>query len=169
MKTNTYKEHDLTAVVAMDANRGIGKGNSLAWRLPEDLAHFKRVTIDKPIIMGRKTFESIGKPLPLRENIVLSRSGDFSPQGVQIARTVEQVLHLVGARPASVIGGSEIYRLMMPYLRRLIVTEIDATFDCDVFFPEIDKNDWLETERSPSFFSEKAQLRYAMVAYTREV
>lgn len=164
---NTYTLHDLTAVVAMDADRGIGKNNALAWHLPEDLAHFKRVTVDKPIIMGRKTFESIGKPLPMRENIVLSQSADCRHQGVKCVHTIEQALDVVGSQPATVIGGSEIYRLMMPYVRRLIITEIDAKFDCDKFFPEINKYDWREVERSPSFLSEKAQLRYGIVTYTR--
>lgn len=165
----TYKNHDLTAIVAMDAKRGIGKGNGLAWWLPEDLAHFKRMTIDKPIIMGRKTFESIGKPLPRRENIVLSRSGSFGHEGILHAHTVERALELVGGQPGSVIGGSEIYQLMMPYLRRLIITEIDASFDCDTFFPAIDKKEWHETERTPAYFSEQAQLQYTFVTYTREV
>src|SRR5476649_1920887 len=104
----------LTIIVAMDAQRGIGINNTLPWRLPEDLAHFKRLTTGHPIIMGRKTFDSIGRPLPNRRNIVITRNTDWRHDGVEAVSSVEAALALLDGQSGFIIGGADIYRQAMP-------------------------------------------------------
>jgi len=131
----------------MDRNRLIGNNNQLPWHLPADFAHFKSVTMGKPVIMGRKTFESIGKPLPGRTNIVLSRSPDARFEGVECVSSFEQALALVpDADEVMVIGGSTIYEMLLPRADRLYLSYVEAEFDGDAWFPEIDNNQWLELE-----------------------
>jgi dihydrofolate reductase len=131
----------------MDRNRLIGNNNQLPWHLPADFAHFKSVTMGKPVIMGRKTYESIGKPLPGRTNIVLSRDPDISFEGVACVSSFEQALLLVAdAEEVMVIGGSTIYEMLLPRANRLYLTYVDAEFEGDAWFPEFDKNQWFELE-----------------------
>ena len=131
----------------MDRNRLIGNNNQLPWYLPADFAHFKTVTMGKPVIMGRKTYESIGKPLPGRTNIVLSRSSATRFEGVECVSSFEQALALVpDAEEVMVIGGSTIYEMLLPRADRLYLTYVEAEFDGDAWFPEIDNNQWLELE-----------------------
>lgn len=137
----------LTLVVAMDAQRGIGVDNRLPWHLPEDLAHFKRVTVERPIIMGRKSFDSIGRPLPKRRNIVVTRNRAWSHEGVEVAGSLEQAIALAGDGPSSIIGGAQIFGEALPLADRMIVTHIDAVYRCDTFFPEIDPAVWRVTAR----------------------
>jgi dihydrofolate reductase len=137
----------LTLVVAMDAQRGIGVDNQLPWHLPEDLAHFKRVTLGHPIIMGRKTFESIGRPLPKRRNIVVTRNADWSHEGVEVAGSLQDAIALAGDEPASIIGGAQIFGASMALADRMIVTHIDSVYRCDTFFPEIDASVWTVAAR----------------------
>jgi len=158
---------ELTLVVAIDAQRGIGVDNKLPWHLPEDLAHFKRVTLGQPIIMGRKTFDSIGRALPGRRNIVVTRNPDWRHDGVEAVTSLEDALALVGGAPASVIGGAQIYDASMPLAGRMIVTEIDHAFDCDTFFPAIDRAIWAETARE-THHSQASGYDYAFVTYERQ-
>jgi dihydrofolate reductase len=137
----------ITLVVAIDAQRGIGVDNKLPWHLPEDLAHFKRVTLGHPIIMGRKTFDSIGRPLPKRRNIVVTRNRDWRHEGVDSAASLADAIALVGDEPASIIGGAQIFNESMAIADRMIVTHIDGVYRCDTFFPEIDPAVWRETAR----------------------
>jgi dihydrofolate reductase len=137
----------ITLVVAMDAQRGIGVDNQLPWHLPEDLAHFKRVTLGHPIIMGRKTFDSIGRPLPKRRNIVVTRNRGWSHEGVEVAGSLQEAVALAGDEPASIIGGAQVFTEAMPIADRMIVTHIDGVYRCDTFFPEIDAGTWRETAR----------------------
>jgi dihydrofolate reductase len=131
----------------MDRNRLIGNNNQLPWHLPADFAHFKSVTMGKPVIMGRKTYESIGKPLPGRTNIVLSRNPGTRYEGVDCVSSFEQALALVpDAEEVMVIGGSTIYEMLLPRANRLYLTYVEAEFDGDAWFPEIDNNQWLELE-----------------------
>ena len=133
----------VSIIAAMDRNRLIGNKNQLPWHLPADLAHFKRLTMGKPILMGRKTFESIGRPLPGRTNIILSRSRDFAAEGILIASTLKQALdYAAGAEELVVIGGSSLYRLVMPSADRMYLTLIDAAFEGDTWFPEYDLRQW---------------------------
>jgi dihydrofolate reductase len=133
---------DLTLVVAMDAARGIGIDNRLPWHLPQDLAHFKRVTLERPIVMGRKTFDSIGRPLPRRRNIVVTRNPDWSHEGVDVARSLEQAIAMLNGEAASIIGGAQVFAQAMDVADRMIVTHIDKVYDCDTFFPAIDPTLW---------------------------
>lgn len=156
----------ISIIVAMDAQRGIGINNTLPWRLPEDLAHFKRLTTGHPILMGRKTFDSIGRALPNRRNIVITRNPDWRHDGVETAASVPEAVALCQDAPAFIIGGAEIYRQSMALADQLIVTQIDRTFDCDAFFPEIDGAVWRESAREEAA-SEAAGLRYAFVTLRR--
>ena len=158
----------LTLVVAIDAQRGIGVDNKLPWHLPEDLAHFKRVTLGRPIIMGRKTFDSIGRPLPGRRNIVVTRNADWRHEGVEAVTSLDAAIALAGEEEASIIGGAQIFAAALAVADRMIVTEIDHTFACDTFFPPIDQAVWVETERE-QHHSEANGYGYAFVTYVRRV
>jgi dihydrofolate reductase len=156
----------LSIIVATDRKNGIGIRNTLPWRLPEDLAFFKRTTTGHPVIMGRKTFESIGRPLPNRRNIVVTRDAGWRTDGAETAHSVEQAIALAGEEEIFVIGGAQIYREILPHVHRLIVTEIDADFECDAFFPAIDPALWKETGRE-THRSEANSFSYAFVTYER--
>jgi dihydrofolate reductase len=157
----------ITLVVAIDAQRGIGVDNKLPWHLPEDLAHFKRVTLGHPIIMGRKTFDSIGRPLPKRRNIVVTRNAGWQHEGVEVALSLQDAIAMVGDEDASIIGGAQIFGESMALANRMIVTEIDHTFRCDTFFPPIDPAQWIETARE-QHHSEANGYGYAFVTYERK-
>ncbi|MYN15980.1 dihydrofolate reductase [Rugamonas sp. FT107W] len=157
----------LTIIVAMDAQRGIGINNTLPWKLPEDLAHFKRVTTGHAIIMGRKTFDSIGRPLPNRRNIVITRNADWRHEGVEAVNSVEAALALLDGAPGYVIGGAEIYKQSMQLADQLIITEIARTFECDAFFPALEAGAWEETARE-QHASATADLQYAFVTLRRK-
>ncbi|MCU6433763.1 dihydrofolate reductase [Undibacterium sp. Jales W-56] len=156
-----------TIIVATDRQNGIGINNALPWHLPEDLAHFKRTTSGHPIVMGRKTFESIGRPLPNRRNIVISRNPDWQHEGVESVASLAAAQALVADQQTFIIGGAEIYQQALPLADTLIVTEIQQTFDCDTFFPAIDRSEWKEIARE-NFISEKNRLAYAFVTYQRQ-
>lgn len=122
-------------VVAHDRNRVMGHGGSLPWHLPEDLKHFRRLTLEKPVIMGRKTFESIGKPLVKRRNIVVTRNTTYLPEGVEVARSVDEVFEMTAEdREIAVIGGAEIFNEFAPFVDTAFVTEVDAAIEGDVFY-----------------------------------
>jgi dihydrofolate reductase len=131
-------------VVAMARNGVIGRDNGLPWgRLPEDLKHFKAVTLGKPVLMGRKTFESIGKPLPGRTNRVLTRDQGWKAEGVIAVHSLDEALT---GDYVSGIGGAEVYRLLLPVANRIYLTRIDADFSGDTVFPPIDYSEWVETD-----------------------
>ena len=134
-------------VVAMSRNRAIGRDNQLPWRLPADLAFFKRVTMGHPVIMGRRTYESIGKPLPGRLNIVVSGNRDFRAPGCTVVGSMEEALRAAaGAEEVSIIGGSSIFAAALPHADTIYLTEVDADVEGDVFFPPFDRSQWRETE-----------------------
>jgi dihydrofolate reductase len=155
----------LTIIVAMDAAHGIGIQNRLPWHLPEDLAHFKRQTSGHPIIMGRKTYESIGRPLPKRRNIVISRNPLWRADGVECAVSLADACRLTGDETAFVIGGAQIYAQVLPLVQRLLITEIEHRFECDTFFPAIDSGQWRETGRESH---QTPEFDYAFVEYQRQ-
>ncbi|NQE48173.1 dihydrofolate reductase [Herbaspirillum rubrisubalbicans] len=156
----------LTIIVATDLNNGIGIRNTLPWHLPEDLAHFKRTTSGHTILMGRKTFESIGRPLPNRRNIVITRNAQWQHPGVETAGSLAQAAALAGAAPAFVIGGAQVYAEALPLVDRLIITRIARAFECDAFFPAVDEEVWQETARE-QHHAETSGLDYAFVTYER--
>jgi len=137
----------LSLIVATANNNIIGKENTMPWHLPADLAYFKRVTLGKPVIMGRKTFESIGFPLPGRKNIVISRNLDYSAKGIQVVGSVDEALDLVtDVEEVMVIGGATIYQHCLAQADRLYVTHINADIEGDTKFPEYDTNtNWEKT------------------------
>jgi dihydrofolate reductase len=141
----------IAQVVAMSRNRVIGRDNALPWHAPEDLKRFKRLTTGRPVIMGRKTFASIGRPLPKRLNIVVTRDRDFRAEGVVRAFTIEEALRLAEESmlgdEAMVIGGAQIFELVMPMTQTIHLTEIELDVDGDTFFPELDPRAWRETAR----------------------
>lgn len=138
------------ALIAAVANNGvIGKGNHIPWHLPADFAHFKRMTMGKPLIMGRKTFESIGRPLPGRTNIVVSRQEGYQPDGVLVISSLEAALEHAQeiakadrANEVMVGGGAEIYRQAMPHADRMYITQVELEPDGDAYFPPIDFEHW---------------------------
>lgn len=157
---------NLTIIVATDIHGGIGINNALPWHLPEDLAHFKRLTSGHPIIMGRKTFDSIGRPLPNRRNIVISRNAGWGHDGVERVGSLEEALALVaGGGEAFVIGGAQVFEQAMPLVDKLVVTRIDRAFECDTFFPALAQGQWQEAAREDHVSA--AGLPYAFVTYTR--
>ena len=159
----------VSIIAAMDRNRLIGSNNQLPWHLPADLAHFKQVTMGKPIIMGRKTYESIGRPLPGRTNIVLTRSADFRAEGVLMAHTLEQALDYVSEEDeVMIIGGSTIYELALPRADRLYLTYVDSSSEGDAWFPEFDIERWLVVASEQHRADEKNSSDYCFVNYERK-
>jgi dihydrofolate reductase len=138
----------IVLVVAVAANGIIGRDGKLPWHLPEDLKHFKRVTMGHPVLMGRKTWESLKGPLPGRENIVITRQAGYEAPGAAVASSLEAALALCADEPvASVIGGEDIFRAALPLASGLIVTEIHQDFAGDTRFPDYDRSQWKEKER----------------------
>ena len=155
-------------VAALARNRAIGRGNAMPWRLPEDLKRFRRLTMGHAVIMGRKTFESIGSPLIGRNNIVITRSRDWSASGCVAAHSLESALAAVRkGEEAFVIGGAQIYALALPLARRLHMTEIERDFDGDAFFPEFDRSRWREVSRERHASGGPEEFDYAFVEYER--
>jgi dihydrofolate reductase len=137
----------LIAVVAASENDVIGRGNELPWHLPADLAHFKRLTLGKPVLMGRRTWQSIGRPLPGRLNLVLSRQ-PFAADGAVTVRTLDEALAQAGeAVEMAVIGGAEVFRLALPHLDVIHLTRIHAQIEGDILLPLLDAAQWRETAR----------------------
>jgi len=158
----------LAIVVAQSKNRVIGVNNDLPWRLPKDLAYFKSVTLGKPIIMGRKTFESIGRPLPGRTNIVISRNASFAPEGIEVVASLTQAVELAkevcardGVDEAMIIGGAQVYSQAIEMADALYITQVDAEIEGDAFFPEVDysayriefQEDWQSDDKNPYDYS----------------
>lgn len=164
----------LSLVCALARNRAIGLNNRLPWHLPRDLAHFKAVTMGHPIIMGRKTFDSIGRPLPGRRNIVVTRQRDWSRDGVTVAGSLDaaiasatEVARQLECPEIMLIGGASLYELALPLAQRLYLTEVHADVPGDAFFPPISPVDWLEVSREEFFSDEKNPIACAFVTYDR--
>ncbi|MDX1568838.1 MAG: dihydrofolate reductase [Xanthomonadales bacterium] len=160
----------IALIVAMDRNRAIGRDGDMPWHLPADLRHFKATTMDHAVIMGRKTFDSIGRPLPRRQNIVLTRDHGWRGDGVQVVHDLDAAIRLAMTDPVFVIGGGELYRAVLPAADLLFVTEIDTQVrGADTFFPEIDPSRWTEESRSEHFADERNPFSLCFVKYTRKV
>lgn len=166
----------LALIWAMARNRTIGRNNALPWYLPEDLKYFKRVTLGKPIIMGRKTWESIGRPLPGRTNIVITRDAAFQPDGVRVVHSLEQALALAekiclldGGDEAIVMGGAEIYALALPHADRLYLTQVHADVEGDAHFPPLDLTQWHELGREDFAAQGPNPYDYSFLILEREI
>lgn len=138
----------ISIIVAMGKNGVIGLDGGMPWRISADLKHFKAVTMGKPIIMGRKTHESIGRALPGRTNIVITRQADYETQGAEVAGSMAAALEVAGdAEEAMIIGGAEIYRAALPGADRIYLTEVAGEPEGDVYFPRFERGEWEEIER----------------------
>ncbi len=157
----------ISLIAAMAKNRVIGKDNAMPWHLPADLAHFKRVTMGKPVIMGRRTYESIGRPLPGRKNIVISRRSDYSPDGCVIVNSVEAAIAEANHEEVMVIGGGQLYAEILPHADRLYLTLIDAELEGDTRFPDYTIYDWKEIDRERHEPDEKNNYAYEFVTLER--
>ncbi|HPF45412.1 MAG: type 3 dihydrofolate reductase [Alphaproteobacteria bacterium] len=161
-------------IVAAAENGIIGKDNDMPWKISSDLQYFKKVTMNKPVIMGRKTFESIGKPLPGRLNIVITRDTSFNAEGVITAHSAEMALEVAksmaevkGLKEIMVIGGAQIYELCLPMADRLYLTRIHAEIEGDTSFPDLNPNDWLEYSRERHKAGEKDSHDYSFIVLDR--
>ena len=158
----------LTLIVARARNGVIGKDNAMPWKIPGEQAYFKRVTMGHPIIMGRKTWESIGRPLPGRRSIVISRNSAFAAPGAEVVASLDAALaRCVGATEAFVIGGAQLYRLALPSADRLLITEIDHDFDGDTCFPAPDPAQWREAARDHHAPTDERPFAVDFVEYVR--
>lgn len=164
----------LSLLVAMARNRVIGRKNKLPWHLPADLKHFKFLTMGQTIVMGRKTYESIGRPLPGRANIIVTRQTGYEVPGAIVVNTIDDAL-LICERAESIngenfiIGGEELYRQTLKICQRIYITEIQRDFEGDVFFPEFDPNEWEETQRDRHISENDTNLEYHFVVLDRKV
>lgn len=159
----------ISLIVAMDKNGLIGKENNLPWNLSADLAYFKKVTIGHTIIMGRKTYQSIGQPLPGRQNVVITRDPDFVAEGCTICHSIEDALKYGKNEEVFIIGGANIYTEFFPYADRLYTTMIDDSFDGDTYFPQIDFNLWSISWEEKGIKDEKNPYDYRFLVYDRKV
>ena len=159
----------LTMIAAAAENNALGKDNDLIWHISEDLKRFKRLTSGHAIIMGRKTFESMPKALPNRTNIVLTNKKDYQPEGATVVHSLEDALALVkdDSQPF-IIGGGEIYRLFMPYCDRIELTRVHQNFEADVFFPEIDLNQWKEIARENIKATNEQPYHYSFITFEKK-
>jgi len=138
----------LSLIVAAGENNEIGKGGKMPWHLPADLRHFKTVTMGKPVIMGRRTYESIGKPLPGRRNIVVTRDPAWQAEGCEVAHSLPEALMLAAGEPEiMLIGGGQLYREGLARAQRIYFTRVHGEFDADTFFPVLDRSQWYEVAR----------------------
>ncbi|WP_163831700.1 dihydrofolate reductase [Spartinivicinus ruber] len=155
-------------VAAVAANNAIGINNKLPWYLPGDLRYFKQLTMGKPLIMGRKTFESLGKPLPGRTNIVITRNQGFAAAGAKVVHTLDEAIDLAesiglidGCEEMMVIGGAQIYQQALPLANRLYLTRVHRAFEGDTFFPEFDDNQWQLVDEQIQETDHQPPLKYS--------
>ncbi len=159
----------LSLIVAMDENNLIGREGDLPWRLSADLKHFKSLTIGKPIIMGRKTWESIGRPLPQRLNIVVTSNPEFKAEGAMVVSDLTQAIEACGVVPeVMIIGGSTIYRAFLPKADRLYLTRVHGELTGDTHFPFFDLNDWEEVARERHEADDKNAYDYSFLTLERK-
>jgi dihydrofolate reductase len=165
----------LSIVCAMAQNRVIGRDNKLPWHLPADLAYFKNLTLGHPIIMGRKTFESIGRPLPQRTNIVVTAQAGWSAAGVTVVNSLEEALTAanqaalaMGVQEMMLIGGATLYEQALPLAHRLYLTEVQAEIEGDAFFPQWNRSQWMEKSRQPHSADHHNCFAYEFAVYERK-
>lgn len=160
----------LSIIVALAKNNVIGKDNKLIWHLPEDLKRFKKLTTGHTIIMGRKTFESLGRVLPNRKHIVLTNNSNMKieDENVEVISDIKLLDSYINSKEENfIIGGASIYSLLMPYANKMYITKIDEEFEGDVYFPEIDNKIWQEVERERGIKNEKNPYNYEYITYIR--
>lgn len=163
---------NISLIVAMADNRVIGKSGDtrLLWHIPEDFKHFKALTTGKPIIMGRKTYDSIGRPLPNRPNIVVTRQANWSVSGVTVAGSLDDAFKMaqnMAAEEIMVIGGAEIYKAALPFATSVYLTHIHKAYDGDALFPVLCESEWREISRQKGTQCQEAAMDYEFVTYQR--
>ena len=160
----------ITIIAAIAKNNALGKNNDLIWHLPADLQRFKKVTSGHYIVMGRNTFESIGKPLPNRTSVIITRNDNYFKDGCLIANSIEQAIKLVGKNDAFIIGGAQIYKqaLEKNIVDKLDITLIHQNFEADVFFPKIDFTIWEEVSREDFKADKKNKYDYSFINYQKK-
>lgn len=158
----------ISLIAAMDKNNLIGYNNDMPWNLPNDLKHFKEVTSHHTIVMGRKTYESIGRPLPNRKNIILSCSGYKTDEKVEVISSIDEIKNLAKDEEIFVIGGGTIYEQVIPYADRLYITRIDAEFTGDTYFPQFSENDWKVIAEKAGKLDEKNKYQHSFYTYSRK-
>ena len=159
----------VSIIVALARNRVIGKEDGLPWHIPNDLKHFKIITMGKPIIMGRKTHESIGRPLPGRENIILTRDENYKAEGCTVLHSLEAIYeHCNDLEEIMITGGAEIYKQSLAHVQRLYLTEVYAEVEGDTFFPEFDRDQWIELSREDHQADEKNEFDYSFLVLERK-
>jgi dihydrofolate reductase len=159
----------VSLIAAMARNRVIGLEGRLPWRLPEDMAYFKRHTMGHAVVMGRKTLEGIGKPLAGRTNIVLSRDPSFQADGCLIAHSASEALGLSGGAEVFIIGGESVYALFLPLASRLYITFIDSDYRGDAFFPAVNEAEWREVRSEPGIVDGKNTVPHRFIVYERSI
>lgn len=159
----------ITIIAAIANNNALGKDNQLIWHLPADLKRFKKVTLNHHIIMGRKTFESLGKPLPNRTTIIITRNKEYKQEGCIVVNSlVEAIKAAKDDENPYILGGAEIYKQALSIADKLDLTFVHHSFDADAFFPEIDFNNWIETSREDFKSDEKNKYDYSFVTYLKK-
>jgi dihydrofolate reductase len=159
----------LSIIVAMDDNQLIGKDNALPWHLPADLGYFKKTTTGKTVLMGRKTYESIGRPLPNRRNVIVSRNTDFQAPGCEVVASIDQALELAkDDDEVMVMGGASFYEQMLPNVDRLYITQIEGEYEGDAHFPSFNREDFVENFRQTHRPDEKNQHTYHFTILDRK-
>lgn len=158
---------NLSLIVAFDENRLIGAGGQLPWRLPDDLKHFKALTLGKTILMGRKTWNSLGRPLPQRDNWVLTRDPNFKPEGCRVFADLNVALAAHTQGELMVIGGAQLYQQTLPHAQRLYLTQVHARVEGDTWFPAIDAAAWRETAREDHAADERHAHAYSFITLER--
>ncbi|WP_299707192.1 dihydrofolate reductase [uncultured Pontibacter sp.] len=161
----------IAIVVAIAENNVIGKDNQLIWHLPADLRHFKQKTMGHPMIMGRKTFESIGKPLPGRTTIIVTRQENYQAEGCIVVNSVEEAIAKgkeLDSEQVSIVGGAEIYKQALPFVDTLYLTKVHHSFDGDTFFPELQEEEWQEVSAEGHEPDEKNKYRYTFKELRRK-
>lgn len=157
----------VTVVAAVAKNRAIGLRGEMPWHLPDELRHFKRITLGKPVLMGRKTFEAIGRPLPGRQNLVISRHSEYRAEGVATANSLEEAMALAAPGEVMVIGGGELYRLALPIAGRMFLTVVDCEPEADTWFPRWREGDWELVGSVPHAVDERHDWSFQMQEWLR--
>lgn len=159
----------LTLIAAMGKNRAIGLDGRMPWHLPAELQHFKKTTMGKTIVMGRKTWQAIGRPLPGRQNIVVSRNPDFHAEGVDLAASVDDAVAMSQSDEVMIIGGGQLYTLALPSAERMVLTLIDIEPEADTWFPEWDDGSWSQVSVEHHPVNDENELAYRIVELRRRV
>ena len=160
----------ISLIVAMDQQRLIGRENALPWRLSADLRYFKKTTMGKPIVMGRKTYDSIGRALPGRKNIVITRKDDFTAAGCFVVFSIEEALQAAGSVEEVIfMGGASLYEQILPQVKRLYLTQVHTSLIGDTWFPAFDMAEWKERERIDHSADEKNEFDYSFLVLERDI